>query len=257
MLERRKVAPFCLVTGVSCALAPPTEILKEDSPLTSFHHAEHSEARLLKMKVLGRTIRTSRLQLTLNTYHNKGPKAYHRFYQESYDPVTRIGRCGKVLFNVARAIPDEVVDTQAGCIRPIEEDERQRLFTSNEIRMQSEFTIRRFFTAMTLDMVENHTPQASLRAYKRLKAGEREPAGNEIIGKLLPFAFKELEGAYAQAKDRGILAESAPNNASEVARQFIFQEPDRFKMLDDVAFNDGRKLWLPVNVNGQPINDAA
>ena len=238
MLERRKIAPYCPITGISCALAPPEQMLSDKSPDTSFHHAQHASARLLLMRLLGRTMRTSRIQLTLNEYHNRGPKAYHPTFEQSYDPGTRMGRCGVVLFNVVNTVPDQVIDIAAAEIRPVTYEERQRLFTSNELRVQSDFIVRRFFTALTLESAAHHASGADMRSYKGSSDDDRIAAANSIIGKLLPFTFKELNDPYNRARDAGLLPESAPQNPAEVARQYIFQEPDRYVMFDDVAFNN-------------------
>ncbi|CAN5437108.1 hypothetical protein BH10PAT3_BH10PAT3_2070 [soil metagenome] len=258
MLVRCETAPYDPLTGITCAIAPRKSIPNEKANDTSFHHRQHSEAELLKLGLLGRAIRTSCIQLAFNDDHNNGPSGYHRYFDRSHLPSSRMGLCGLVIFNSANAVADQVIDMPAQEIRPITAVERQRLFSSHEQRIQSDFSVRRYFTAFVLDRVGCHSKRADIVKFQDSRhEADRLSIANDMIGRLIPEAFAPLSEKYNEALERGILPEGAPPSPAEVARQFIFQEPARYSMLNDVIFNESRNLWLPVLSNGQYVHAEA
>jgi hypothetical protein len=234
MIDRREIAPFDMVTGLTYVIAPAKQPLNPRSPLTTWHHGHHPESELLMMGELGRAIRTSRLQLTLGIDHNLGKQSYHNRFYRSYLPKKTIGQMGLLVFAAVNAVPGKVIDMRSQAVRRIRPRERQRLFSSGELCMQSEFSVRRALTRYALQTGLSYMSRAELNLYDNLTTAESKKSNvNEVLGKALPVAFKPLNTRYKEAYDNGYLPESVAPCAAEAVRGLVYTEPDRFKIFDE------------------------
>jgi hypothetical protein len=226
-------APFEPITGLPHAIAPSGSELNENSPYTSWHHPWHTEAHLLSMGEIGRAIRTCRLQLSLNEAHNFGKDTYHTLVDYAKIPSSTIGRVRVIIFSIANAVTDQVLDVKKQVVRPITPTEKQQLFYSGEIRMQSEFSVRRVLTRFVINQGIDNLKRSETRQYKDAKhQDERESIANSIIGRFLPIAFEPINERFEQAKKDGFLPDSTLDSPAEIVSKYVFNEPDRFGMFD-------------------------
>lgn len=234
--ERR--VPYEPVTGLPLCIAPPLDPLRPNDPNNSWHHGHHSEAYFLTLGPEGRAVRNSRLQLCRNIDHNNGEDwdTYHDLYYWSKAPRGSLGRVRLALFGVANAVPGEVLDIRGGGTRPITDEERQRLFKSGELRVQSLFTIRLVFTRFAVDSGMESLTRQELNKYRNTRhEDDRKSLVNTIVGRFLPLTFGPIDERYSEAMNMGMLPPNAPPSPAELVRPMVFSEPTRFAMFSEAV----------------------
>lgn len=236
-LGKDRRAPYDEITGLPYCIAPPEELLRPNDPNNNWHHPHHSEAYLLSQGELGHGVRTSRLQLVRNTDHNFGPHTYHTRYDRSKVPQSDIGRVRIILFGVANAVTSRVLDVKNGGERLITEEERQRLFVSGELCMQSDFVVRRVLTRFAVARGIDHLRRDEVMKYRDSRwEDDKKSMANEFIGRFLPIAFEPVNERYGDALHARLLPEAAPPSPAELARPLVFSEPERFKIFNEAFF---------------------
>lgn len=225
------IAPYDKDTGLSHLIAPPEESLNFDTSRTSWHHRQGTETLLQALGELGRGVRTSCIQRTLNADHNFGEHTFHSMTGRPYLPPKATGRVTVIVMNAVNAVTDQVFDPRQGGPRPITAAERQRLFSSGEVRVQSDFAVRRTLTRFAIKRGMQYIQADEVRRFKDAKSeDERLKVVNETLGRFLPLVFKTVDARYQVARAKGFLPASACTSAPEVARQYVFDEPERVEL---------------------------
>lgn len=230
-MSKAERVPYEPITGLPLCLAPPERPLHPNDPRNSWHHGHHSEAYFLTLGLRGRAIRSSRLQLARNIDHNYGKGSYHDRYTRSKAPRSEIGGLRLTVFGVVNAVPGEVLDVRRGGTRPITEEERQRLFASGELRVQSLFSIKRLFAGFVIDHGIDNLTKGELSKYQNCRWEEdRKSIANGVIGRFLPIALKPINERYEEALAAHMLPPNSPPSPAELIRPLVFGEPARFDL---------------------------
>lgn len=240
MIERAEYVPREDATGLPYNVAPaPDRILVRGEPGVTVHHSNFSDQHgfVEERGLFGSELRVSRIELTEVDTHNRDFKTYelptdrqislHPLFSYSRVPKSPIGQARMILAGGLKAVTPMVLDFYGGSIRRITDAERQRLFTSGEVGVQSMPMVLNALIGFTL-----HERLAKAEAKRILDEGDCNRGSiDSMLDALIPSAFNQIQSRYRIAWRKGMFPPGTPDTSAEAAKMLIKSSAGRFHIV--------------------------
>jgi hypothetical protein len=206
--------------GVPLPIAPPEMLLPKNSPEADWHHHMHPRKDPRLDDVGGFALRNARIQLsTYESHHHR----YHREFFGPPIPTTTEEKFGLTVLLAAGYLPNGVIDFRKSktFLRQMRPDEKQRFWTSGELRTASDTHIRNFLTDYTLAQDISHVDDSMIDEFLSTDDTERKRfLGHWLLAQAIEKATEPISGLYQHALRKARVGADKPTKvASLVAVQ--------------------------------------
>ncbi len=220
-MERWRPTPIDEI-GMPLPLRPPDyPVLFSRPDLFDRNHAWHPSAHPELNDDAGLALKNSRVQFTDWWDHHN---SYHTNFDGPPLPTSRMNKFGLTVMAAALYIPDQAIDCRD--IEPrivkLTDSQKQRLWSSGEIRMAGANIVRNFLTTFTLEQDLSHISERSIDEFLFTPNIERRRyLGHWLLAHAADKATEPIDLIYRQAWKLGrIPAELPAKPRSLVQMQF-------------------------------------
>jgi len=252
VIERAESVPYVGCTGLPYLVAPPKG--PTDKLVTEPHHVHFSPARkayFMQLGPFGPAVMDSYLQRVESRHHvsrgnsNPSTQTIHDTFRRTKVAQRSRGQIRQIFFGVQKAVSHDVIDFDEGCLRPITNHERRRLFNSGEVFCAKRQTrIReamvRFSVREGLEAVSGAELVTCDNILRRSCRKMATP--DECLRKMVKHAFRQFADDFQEAKERKLIPLDSPPDPADIVQPFVDNESRRFQILKeelDIAL--GRK----------------
>lgn len=206
--------------GMPLPLAPTNlEIRDASQPKPDWHHHFHPRRSLILQEDWGGdAIRTARVQKADWNIHHLD---YHNYFQGPVLPETPAQKFGIAVLAVAGYVPAEAIEfvkSEPKIIR-LSDEQRNRLWTSGELRSAAPETVRRFLVDYTIKQELTDVKEQIIDEFLHTSNYDRRyKLGGTLINLAIDKAVEPLEAFYRSAWKKGYINRASAHRPGRLVR---------------------------------------
>lgn len=205
--------------GMPLPLRPPDyPVLFNRPELFDRNHAFHPGNAPELDDMAGRALKNSRVQYVDWWDHHM---VYHGTFEGPPLPTTRAGKFGLTVLAAALYIPDLAIDCREvdPVVIALTPNQKDRLWTSGEIRAPGPGIVRDFLTEYTLEQDLSHLKQSTIDEFVYTLDQERKRyLGHWLLSQAADRATEPIDLLYRQAWKLGRIPRKLPAKPCSVVR---------------------------------------
>jgi hypothetical protein len=219
--------PVDEATGVPYVLMPVDDLppLPRDGRNlqreADWHHPFHPRAALVNQGPGLNALRVVRKQWALyGRHHNEVPAGYHSIFAGPFLPETEEDQFRTIVFAAAGFIPPVAIDFQRAephRLKPLTDEQRLQLWTSGEIRIDNEITVRDYLIrhALGRDFVDIKTSSVVDEFLSSPNRERRRQLGDQLLRVAAYQAADPLSPHYRRAKKDALIHPARSHSAGQ------------------------------------------
>lgn len=233
------VTPFDEMTGIPLPLMPDSDLppiaigrIRNIERIADWHHPFHPRVALITEGVGAVALRNCRIQWTeYDTHHHK----YHGAFVGPALPETDDEQFRNVLFASAGYVPSEAITFRRSgrpLIKKLDDEQREHLWNSGQLRVGNTSTVRDFMLAYTLQQDFRHVNVSTIDEFLHTRdLARKKELGGTLLAIAAYDAAEPIEDLYKHSRRLHLL----PPGRARTAGRFVFAAMNTHKRSRSMA----------------------